>query len=263
MTIRHAVMALGILAAVALAAPARQPAPKEGPTPAAGALAAAAAVAKGATVANVVPGTFRAQLVVDNRFKVPVKNPDGSETPDPRNRTGKIHCLVCENGLSPVVAVFVRADLKGVDANSGLGKLIKGTDTLIPKHRGDKLASFVMFLKLDGGPKLVTVKGPDGSEEKVEAAKEYPDDEKRDVYAKEIGDFATAVAADNVPFGLAPTTSPSITAFGIVETTPVTVIIYKGFRMARRWELKMDELTPEKISEILNATEAMITGVKK
>jgi hypothetical protein len=176
-----------------------------------------------------------------------------------------MHCLVCENGLSPVVAVFVRSDLKGLGANSGLGKLIKGTDALIPKYRSDKLAGFAMFLKLEGGTKLVTVKKPDGTEEKVEAPKEYPDTEvdKREAAVKEVADFAAAVGAENVPFGLAPTTSPSITAFAIGDETPVTVIIYKGLRMAQRWELKTDDLTDAKVGEILDATEEMITGVKK
>src|SRR2546429_374810 len=149
MTIRHAVAALGMLAGAALVAPAQPtPPPPSAPTPAALALSAASTAARGATVANVVPSTFRMQLVVDNRFKQLVKNTDGSESPDPRNRTGKIHCLVCEYGLSPVVAVFVRSDLKGVDAGTGLGKLIKGTDALIPKYRSDKMAAFAAFLKL-------------------------------------------------------------------------------------------------------------------
>jgi hypothetical protein len=241
----------------------QEPAPKAPPpTPKERAVGAAVAVARAATVANVVPSPFRAQLVVDNRFKQPIKTPDG-DVPDPRNRTNTMHCLVCEYGLSPTVAVFVRSDLTDAKATSGLSKLIKGTDALIPKYRGDKLSAFVMYLKLDGGPKLVTVKAPDGSDEKVEAAKEYPDDEKRDVYAKELSDFATALGADNVPFGLAPTTSPSVTAFSIGEGTPVTVVIYNRLRMARRWELKLDELTDEKIGEILAATEEMVAGKKK
>jgi hypothetical protein len=263
MTIRRAGVLFGVLVGVALVARGEDPAPPKALSAKENALAAAAALARGATVANVVPATFRAQLVVDNRFKQMVKNSDGTESPDPRNRTGKIHCLVCENGLSPVVAVFVRADLKDARADAGLGKLLKGLDTLIPKYRSDKLAAFAMYLKTEGGPKLVTVKGSDGSDEKVEATKEYPDDEKRDVYAKEIGDFAKAVGADNVPFGLAPNASPSITAFGIGETAPVTVIIYNRLRMAQRWELKLDDLTDEKINEILTATEEMIGGKKK
>jgi hypothetical protein len=264
MAIRQAGAVFGVLACAALAARGQEPEPKApAPTPTATALAAAGVVARGASVANVVPATFRAQLVVDNRFKNPVKNPDGSESPDPRNRTGKLHCLVCEHGLAPVVAIFVRSDLKDAKATDGLGKLIKGTDALIPKYRGDKLAAFAVYLRLDGGGKLVTVKGPDGGDEKVEAPKEYPDDEKRDVYAKEVRDFATAVGADNVPFGLAPTASPSIAAFGVREDVPVTVLIYNRLRMVQRWELKPEDLTDEKIGEILGATEEMITGKAK
>ncbi len=255
MTIRGAVAVFGGLVAAGLAAPAQDPPP---PAVTTDALAAAATAARGATLANVVPATFRAQLVVDNRFKAPVKTADGKEGPDPRNRTGKIHCLVCENGLSPTIAIFVRADLKGVDATSGLGKLIKGTDALIPKYRSDKLAGYAMFLKLEGGDKLVKVKGAGGSETEEKAPKEYPDDEKRDVYVQEIATFAGTVNADNVPFGLAPTSSPSIKEFGIGDAVPVTVIIYNRFRMAQRWEFKMDEITDAKITEILEATERMI-----
>src|SRR6266545_2924238 len=214
MMIRHAVAAFGVLAGAALVAPA-QPAPTTpAPTPTATALSAAATAARGATVANVVPSTFRMQLVVGNRFKQTVKN-------------------------------------------------TKGTDALIPQYRAHNLSSFAAYLKHEGGSKLVTVKGPDGGEEKVEAAKEYPDDEKRDVYAKDVRDFATALNADNVPLGLAPTTSPFIAAFGVDEGTQVTVLIYNRLRMVQRWELKMDDITDQKIAEILNATEEMITGKKK
>jgi hypothetical protein len=263
MLIRYAVAAFGVLAGVAMVARAQPPAPASpAPTPAALAFQAASNTARGATVANVVPSTFRMQLIVDNRFKQLVKGTDGTEGLDPRNRTGKMHCLVCEYGLSPVVAIFVRSDLKNAKATDGLAKLIKGTDALIPKYRSDKLAAFTAYLKLEGGTKVVTVKGPDGNEDKVTAAKEYPDDEKRDLYAKDLKDYATAVSADNVPIGLAPTTSPSVTAFGVDEGTQVTVIIYNRVRMAQRWELKLEDLTDEKIGEILNATEEMITGKK-
>lgn len=259
MTIRHVVVAFGVLAGAALAAPGQEPEPKKSPlSPTATALSATATVVRGATVANVVPSSFRAQLVVDNRFKTMVKNQDGTESPDPRNRTGKIHCLVCEYGLAPVVAIFVRSDLKDAKATDGLGKLIKGTDALIPKYRSDKLAAFTMYLKLEGGTKLV--KALDGSDEKVPAPKEYPDDENRDAHAKHLRDFATAVTADNVPFGLAPTTSPAIASFAIDDATPITVVIYNRLRMAQRWELKADDLTDDKIREILGATETMISG---
>jgi hypothetical protein len=262
MAIRRAVAVFGAVVGVALAARADEPTPPKPVTAADEAVAAAAALARGATVANVVPSTFRSQLVVDNRFK-PGKNPDGTPSPDPRDRSGKVHCLVCEYGLSPVAAVFVRSDLKDAKADGGLGKLIKGIDGLAAKYRADKFGAFATYLKVEGGPKLVTVKTPEGADEKIEAAKEYPDDENRDQYAKEVRDFAAAVGADNVPFGLAPTTSPSITAFGVRDEAAVTVLIYNRLRMVQRWEFALDDLTDEKVREVLAATEAMITGQKK
>jgi hypothetical protein len=256
MTIRHAVAVFGVLSGLGLAAPAQEPTPAP---PLKDALAAAAAVARGTTVANVVPAPFRAQLVVDNRFPGKAKGKDvKDEDRDPRDRTGKLHCLVCEYGLSPTVAIFVRGDVKDADPAKGLGKLIKSVDALVPKYRADKLGAFTMFLKLDAGPKLVKVKTADGGEKEEVADKEYPDDEKRDVYAQEVSGIAAALAADNVPFGLTPTTSASIKAFGIGEATPVTVIVYNRMRMVQRWEFKLDEITDEKIGEILSATEQMI-----
>lgn len=239
MTIRHAATTGWLLAVAALAARAQDPKPAPLPK-------------------NVVPSAYRAQLVVDDRFREPVKYLDGSTGPDPRNRTGKMHCLVCEYGLSPVVAVFVRADPKDGKVAPGLAKLAKATDALIPKYRSDKLSAFVSFLTLEGGPKLV--KQADGTE--TEAPKEYPDDENRDARAKDVKDFYTSAMTPNVPFSLGPTTSPVVTGFGIGDE-PVTVVVYNRLRIVNRWALKAEDLTDAKIAEILSATEAMITGPKK
>lgn len=234
MTIRHAAAALLAATVVALVGRAQPPAtlPK-----------------------NVVPSTFRSQLVVDDRFKDPITNPDGTKGPDPRNRTGKIHCLVCEHGLAPVVAVFVRAETTDPKVEPGLTKLLKGTDALLPKYRADKLAAFATFLALDGGPKLVKL--ADGTEKETD--KEYPDDEKRDAKAKALKDYAAKTATPNIPFGLAGADSKALKEFAIGDE-PVTVVIYNRLRIVNRWALKADDLTDEKIDEILNATQGMITG---
>lgn len=265
MIVRRAAVVLGLLAAAGLPARAQELAP------AASAVAAAQGVARGAAEGNVVPSPFRAQLVVDNRFPPKVNPPKDDEDRDPRDRTGKMHCLVCEHGLSPVVAIFVRDTPK---AGDGLSNLLAKLDAknpkpeeaairprvgLIPEHRADKLAAFVMFLKLDGGTKAVTVKTESG-DEMVAVDLEYPHDEKRAEKAAEVKDYFDTVKADNVPFGLAPEKSAALDAFGIGKTTPITVIIYNRLRMVKRWELTPDELTDEKAAEIVAATEAMIRG---
>ena len=56
-----------------------------------------------------VPSAFRSFVVTDDRFPpktTPIKAP---EDRDPRDRTDKMHCLVCEYGLNPTVLVFSRA----------------------------------------------------------------------------------------------------------------------------------------------------------
>jgi hypothetical protein len=219
---------------------------------------------------NVVPSTFRAFLVTDDRFP-PVKTPDGKDMPDPRNRTGKIHCLVCENGLAPVVAIFVRADaakLKDPNkfgASKSVGKLVKSLDALIPKYRSDKLAGFVMFLRLEGGERTVKLAGADGMPDTtLTVDQEYPDDEKRDEYAKDIKDFAGLVNAPNVPFGLAPDKSKAVTAWKIPEKADVVVIVYNRMRIVGQpWVFEQAaDLTDEKIAEILKSAETAITGRK-
>ncbi len=227
-------------------------------------LLASAQEPKSANSEKVVPSTFRAYLVTDGRFMV--KQPDGSLKPGPDNRQGKIHCLVCEYGIAPVVAIFVRSDVAMLKPDGGFAKLIRGVDGLIPKFRGEKLTGFVMFLRLEGGTKVVTVKSklPDGTETetKVEQDLEYPDDPKRDVYVKEIRDFANAVNTPNIPFGLAAERSKALTAWGVSQTDEVTVVVYNRLRIVGQpWAFaKASELTEEKIAAILASVEAAATA---
>lgn len=51
------------------------------------------------------------------------------------------HCLVCENGLNPVVMIFAR------DLGQPLEKLIGQLEAATDKHRKGSLGAFVVFLK--------------------------------------------------------------------------------------------------------------------
>jgi len=216
---------------------------------------------------DVIPSTFRAFLVTDSRFP-PIKEGEGKdakERPNPLNRPGKIHCLVCENGLAPVVAVFVRPEAKAFGAESGLAKLAKGVNGLIPKYRSDKLASFVTFLNLEGGKKSIKIPGAEGgTDTSLTVDQEYPDDEKRDTYTAEIREFANAVNTPNVPYGLAANKSDALTAWKIGEKDDITVVLYYRMRVVGQpWRFaKYSDLTDEKVAEILKATENAITNRK-
>ena len=209
-----------------------------------------------------VPGTFRAFLVADGRFPPKVPEPKRAEDRDPRDRTRKMHDLVTEYGLSPVVAVFVRADPKELEA-SGVVKLVRAVDKKIPAYRADKLAGFVQFLRVEGEAKAVTLTAPDGTTRQVELDAEFPDDEKRDVYAGEVEQLAKAAAAPNVPFGLAPAAGKAADAWGLKAADEVTVVIYSRMRVAKRWTFPAAGPTDEQVAEVIKETEAMIADIGK
>jgi len=168
------------------------------------------------------------------------------------------------------VAVFVRVQANKLDSDPAkpkgeVAKLVKQLNDLIPKYRGDKLAGFVMFLNLDGGKKPIKIPGAEGgTETSLVVDQEYPDDEKRDVYANEIREFAKAVNAPNVPFGLAADKSDALTAWKIPEKAEVTVVVYHRMRLVGQpWVFATtSDLTDEKIAEMFKSLETAITGRK-
>src|SRR5437660_1362098 len=146
MTRRRTAGLLALFALLPLAAAGRDDPPKTG------------AKAGGRTA---IPAALPAFVVLDDRY--PHRGPADAKPDqlkpdqrDPKDRTDKIHDLVTENGLAPVVAVFVRADAKTFGPESGLAKLTKALDAECrkPKNRADKLAAFVVFLKVEGDPGL-------------------------------------------------------------------------------------------------------------
>ena len=215
---------------------------------------------------ELVPAPFRAYMVADERFAPIVAGSKLPEDRDPKNVTDRIHDLVCEHGLNPVMAVFVREDAKKLTPTSGVGKLATEMNKLmtLPDYRGAKLAGFVIFLKVEGPQKSVTIVNPDKSQTVVELDAEYPDDEKRDQYALDIRDLATGFKAPNVVFGLAPAKSKAATAWAIGDEDEVTVVIFNRIRVLNRWKFKAEAgPTDDEIKQIIGTVEESVIGVKK
>lgn len=53
---------------------------------------------------------------------------------------GERHCLVCENGVNPVVMIFAR------DINASLEKLLIEVDRATAKHQSQQMGSFLVLL---------------------------------------------------------------------------------------------------------------------
>ena len=212
---------------------------------------------------EVVPSPYRAYMVVDNRYPPKVAGSTNPDDRSPKDTTNKIHDLVCEHGLNPVVAIFVRKEAKDLP---GVAKLAGEMNKLMtfPEYRGNKLASFVMFLNIEGMPKSVTVTNPDKTQTMVELDAEYPDDEKRDIpYATAIKDYASALKTPNVVFGLAPVTSKANTAWSLDPADDVTVVFFNRIRIVDRWKFAADGPSDEQIKTILATVEDSVLGTKK
>ena len=122
-----------------------------------------------------------------------------------------------------------------------------------------------MFLRLEGGDKTIKITAPVGKESSLTVDLEYPDDEKRDEYVQGIKDFSAAVKAPNVPLGLAPEKSKTVSAWGIGEKDEVTVVAYNRMRqIAPPWRFaRVADLTDAKIDEILGTVVEQVSGKKK
>lgn len=218
-----------------------------------------------------VPATFRSYIVFDTRFA----------KDDARNRQDKMHCLICENGLAPVVAVLAKSVPTSADAP--LTKLLKALQPLTQKYRGDRFGAYAIFLRTSSSPdpgtkqvvftKEVTVKQPDGTETKVTVDKEYPDDDRtiltpdggiafaRETERDAVKKYADETATPQIPFGLAPTKSKASDTFGVgEEPDTITVVVYNRLAVAYSKTFKPDQLTDEKIKEIVAEAEKMIKG---
>jgi hypothetical protein len=160
--------------------------------------------------------------------------------------------------------VFVRADPAKL-GDTGVHKLASELNKLmtIPDYRGNKLAAFLTFLKIEGMLKSEKVKNPEGSETTVELDGEYPDDEKRDVHAKAIGDLANHIKAPNVVYGLAPATSKAAAAWNLGDKDEVTVVFFNRGRVVDRWTFDAAGPDENQLKAILASVDASVLGTKK
>ena len=184
--------------------------------------AVALAQAPDAAKPGTTPSTYRSYIVADQR----------TDIKDVNNRTGKLHCLVDENSLNPVVAVFANKVPTGGD--EPLAKLTKKLKELQATYRAEEFGAFVIFTVLE---------------------KDYINDEKADATAEAIKAWANTVQPGGVPLGL--TKKPDGKAgdalsWGLpVEGT--TVVLYHRHKVIKRWDLKDDGLTDAVVGEIAAA----------
>jgi len=190
---------------------------------------------------NAVPSTFRTYVVADQRFEMK-KSADAKTAPerDPRDRTEKLHCFVCEHGLNPTLAILTRAE---PTEESAAAKLAKGLQPLVNDNRGARLNAFVAFLLLDA-----EFPGDNGRNDKGEFT--------RDIKAGQVKALAEAVKANLVPFSLAAKKSDAVTAWGLTDEQETVVVLYNRMRIVKKWTFAAGAPSDDDIKAILAATKA-------
>ena len=201
--------------------------------------AAAAEDVKPLAPGDPVPGMFRSYIAVDERFPA-----------DPvRTRAKKMHSLVVENGLSPVCAVFTRAD-PAKAADGPLGPLVKRLNeaATTPAGKANNAAAFVVFLAL---------------------GKSYPDEDYKVRDQKEADAVSLAKQWNTaaVPFGLAsgakePADKPGpLTAWQVDAADETVVVVYNRLRVVGRWAFTADKpMTDADVDVIAKAFEKEAKG---
>ena len=198
----------GALAFVAVSVGAQEPEPKQ-------------AAKDGATI----PSTFRSFIVSDKR----------TDAKDPLNRTDKLHCLVCENNLNPVVAVFARSQPK--NAEDPLAKLVVELKKLLgnEKYKAQNFASFVIFVTLE---------------------KEFQSDDKRDTFAGAIRTWGESIGAGPVVLGLTGQTGDAAKTWNLNKDDDITVVLYHRMKPVQKpWTFAEGAMADADVKAIIAATE--------
>jgi hypothetical protein len=172
---------------------------------------------KSLAVGNTIPSSFRGFVAVDQRF----------DKGSPRNRQDRMHCLVVDNALNPVIAVFSRSPAMNVDnqqavPNPEIKKLAPKLNEMVnkPALKALRLNSFVAFLSL---------------------GKEYPEDAKRDELTKQTKDLSAQLGTGSVPFVLAQSKSKETAEWGIDEKETLKIIFYREMKVLKTWSFSADK----------------------
>jgi hypothetical protein len=188
----------------------------------------------GPQVDEMLPGSFQPLNVNNGKF------------------AGRYHCLVCENRLSPVAMVFVKAPADGVDPE--VKKLLEALDKVCDEHYLDTgLASFVVFMTPDAESGVTEDNDKD-------AVKIIPEAVKREKLVKSLTDFAS-------PFKrLVVTCLPAekvASKYKLADKAEVTVIEYARLRVFANFAFAEGQLKQDGVDKVIQGVDAMLDHLKK
>jgi hypothetical protein len=183
-----------------------------------GAFQSSGSIQSGPSVGSMLPGPFH-----------PI-NATGS-------RAGLPHCLVCEYGVDPVVAVFSRTDPAKVGQNAALVDLLKKLDEAVGQHVRDRLHAFAVVL-----------------------SEMYPNQDVRTTQLKALADAGSSAELKHVVLALGPTNEPA--NYKLSKDAELIVLVYQEHKVLANFAYAKDKFTDKDITAILGAVDKMLTARK-
>lgn len=162
-----------------------------------------------------VPGTFE-PYNVNGRYK------------------GRFHCLVTQNGLNPVAALFVR----GTDDLEAVGTLLQKLDEAVKKNERARLAAFAVFVD----EQLNDVVG---------------DDDKREATAKKLDEVGGKL--ERVVLALAD--KKGLEKYRLDPEAEITLVLYNKLKIVEVKTLARGKLNKDTIAALV--TDAVTKLTKK
>lgn len=188
--------------------------------------------ASGPQAGKILPGPFEALNINGKKAK------------------GRQHCLVCENGLYPVVMVFVKEPADGKDdlVNNFLAKL----DEALKEHQEVYLGSFVVFLS----PAARSSANNDKEEDSKKLVEEA---EARETYLKKLAERADKVK--NVVLACMPPEGPK--DYKLNPKAEVTIVFYQKLKVLANWAYPEGKFGDEEIDKVMKTVNEVLGEGKK
>jgi hypothetical protein len=167
------------------------------------------------------------------------KSDEQPSTFQPYNVTGKFkgrfHCLVCQYGLNPVAAVFVR----GTDNLEGVAALLQKLDEAVKKNEKARLASFAVFVD----DKLTDVVG---------------DNDEREALASKLEEVSGKL--ERVVVALE--SKGNLEKYRLDPEAEVTLVLYNRLKIVEVRPVTKAQLSKEGIPNLVNEIVAKLTAKK-
>ncbi len=198
-----------------------------------------------------LPYTLNDRLTKAERAKARKEEKDDKEI---AALTGRFHCMVCEYGLKPVVAIFVREDPDAkADANEGaVQELLKKVDEAVERHQASYLNSFVIFLTPEARSSITEKKEEDTEKLVTEAVA-------RAKLTERLTPLANSL--NHVVVGFFP--AENLKGWDIAKQPGVTVMVYAKHKVLANHAFAEGKLKSAEVEQVIKGVDALFKKTKK